>query len=249
MKDQLYIIDSTFCAEPAKFEYTWLKTGELVKVETLENLENHHVCVVEQAQQPSEETSLEEAAQTPGTQVQPSSTASQPRAERTPRPRIHPLTEKRIQIRENQAGVTYKGLFGDYLRGAKKITLIDPYIRYGYQIDNFVDFVATVVEMNPNAEDLHLHLSTANDSDEKVAELNDIFADIEDELSPLGIEFTHDYLADHDRNIITDTGWNISLSRGLDIYEPVNRYSMSRSNQAVRRCKAFELHFDRIQNP
>lgn len=40
VKDQLYIIDSTFCAEPAKFEYTWLKTGETIKVETLENIEH-----------------------------------------------------------------------------------------------------------------------------------------------------------------------------------------------------------------
>ena len=32
VKEQLYIIDTTFCAEPAKFEYTWLKTGEIIKV-------------------------------------------------------------------------------------------------------------------------------------------------------------------------------------------------------------------------
>lgn len=35
VKDQLYVIDSTFCTEPAKFEYTWLKSGETIKVEHL----------------------------------------------------------------------------------------------------------------------------------------------------------------------------------------------------------------------
>ena len=39
VKDQLYAIDETFNAEPAKFVYTWLPTGETVKVETLEGLE------------------------------------------------------------------------------------------------------------------------------------------------------------------------------------------------------------------
>ncbi len=40
VKDQLYIIDETFKAEPAKFVYTNMKTGEQVKVQTLEALEN-----------------------------------------------------------------------------------------------------------------------------------------------------------------------------------------------------------------
>ena len=40
VKDQLYIIDETFRAEPAKFEYLILKTGETKQVETLERIEN-----------------------------------------------------------------------------------------------------------------------------------------------------------------------------------------------------------------
>jgi predicted ATP-dependent Lon-type protease len=40
VKDQLYIIDETFMAEPAKFVYQKVKTGEEVPVETLENISN-----------------------------------------------------------------------------------------------------------------------------------------------------------------------------------------------------------------
>ena len=40
VKDQLYIIDETFRAEPAKFQYTRLSNGKLVKIETLENISN-----------------------------------------------------------------------------------------------------------------------------------------------------------------------------------------------------------------
>ena len=55
MKDQLYIIDSTFCAELAKFQYTWLKSGETVKVETLESLEHQQAQMVDEMDDEVEE--------------------------------------------------------------------------------------------------------------------------------------------------------------------------------------------------
>ena len=69
-----------------------------------------------------------------------------------------------------------------------------------------------------------------------------------DELPPLGIEFTYDFKADHDRMIQTDTGWTITLGRGLDIYEKFGRFSLSRANQQNRRCKAFNVSINRTQN-
>ena len=214
VKDQLYLIDTTFCAEPAKFEYTWLETGEVVKVETLENLENHHRNVIESKaaeEVEMEDCSVQAQAAAPGDPDQIAPVA------RSPRPRIKPLVSTMISIRENQGGVTYKGLFGDYLRDAKEITLIDPFIRQPYQIDNFVDFVQTIREVTTQ-DAIKLHLSTQNEDDEKVAEVIDCFNELTDELLPLGIEFTYDFKADHDRLIRTDAGWTITLGRGLDIY-------------------------------
>ena len=243
VKDQLYIIDTTFCAEPAKFEYTWMKTGELIKVETLENLENHHCNVIERrAAEDMEDNATQAQAQT-AAPVDPDPTTP---VTRSPRPRIKPLVSTMISIRENQGGVTYKGLFGDYLRDAKEITLIDPFIRQPYQIDNFVDFVQTIREVTTQ-DAIQLHLSTQNEDDEKVAEVIDSFNELADELLPLGIEFTYDFKADHDRLIRTDTGWTITLGRGLDIYEKFGRFSLGRAYQQNRRCKAFNVSINKTE--
>jgi len=236
VKDQLYIIDSTFCAEPAKFEYTWLPTGETIKVETLENLEYNHKNVIEQATDVDEEEVTEE---------KPSENDTKDASEK--RPRIKPLMAKVITIRENQGGVTYKNLFGDYLREATEITLTDPFIRQPYQIDNLVDFIQMVREVSVVQDTIKIHLSTQNDDDEKVAEVIDSFNDIADELVPLGIEFTYDFKASHDRMIKTDTGWTITLGRGLDIYEKFNRFSLGRANQMNRRCKSFNVSINKTE--
>ncbi len=243
VKDQLYIIDSTFCAEPAKFEYVWLKTGETVKVETLENLENHHKNVIERKDDGEEEmeehqpcASSEEKADEPSVNED----------NRSQRPRIKPLMAKTISIRENQGGVTYKDLFGDYLRTAKEINVTDPFVRLPYQIDNLVDFIQMVKDITVQ-DNVKIHLSTQNDDDEKVAEVIDSFNDLADELLPMGIEFTYDFKADHDRLIRTDTGWTITLGRGLDIYEKFGRFSLSRSNQKARRCKAFNVAINKTE--
>ena len=226
VKDQLYIIDSTFCAEPAKFKYVWLKTCETVKVETLENIE--HKPINKDAEDNDKEENLE---------LKHSGS----------RPRIKPLVAKTISIRENQGGVTYKGLFGDYLRTAKEIQITDPFIRQPYQIDNLVDFIQMVKDVSTIQDTVKIHLSTQNDDDEKVAEMIDSFNDLADELLPMGIEFTYDFKADHDRFIKTDTGWTIALGRGLDIYEKFSRFSLSRCSQKNRRCKAFNVSINKTE--
>ncbi len=228
VKDQLYIIDSTFCAEPAKFQYTWLKSGETVKVETLENLEH-------QQEKPMDEMEGEVEEEQENQEVKRSGS----------RPRIKPLVAKTISIRENQGGVTYKDLFGDYLRTAKEINVTDPFIRQPYQIDNLVDFIQMVKDVTTVQDIVKIHLSTQNDDDEKVAEVIDSFNDLADELLPMGIEFTFDFKADHDRFIQTDTGWTIALGRGLDIYEKFGRFSLSRCNQRNRRCKSFNVSINK----
>ena len=164
------------------------------------------------------------------------------------RPRIKPLVAKTISIRENQGGVTYKDLFGDYLRTAKEINVTDPFIRQPYQIDNLVDFIQMVKDVSTVQDTVKIHLSTQNDDDEKVAEVIDSFNDLADELLPMGIEFTFDFKADHDRFIQTDTGWIIALGRGLDIYEKFGRFSLSRCNQRNRRCKAFNVSINQTEN-
>lgn len=221
VKDQLYIIDPTFRAEPAKFEYVWVKTGETVKVETLEGIE----CELKRPAESESESTVKDNHE--------------------PRPRIKPLVAKTVMVRENQSGVTYRDLFGDYLRTAKEITLVDPFIRQPYQIDNLVDFIQMIRDVTSVTDGLKIHLSTQNDDDAKTAEVIDSFTDIADELQTLGIEFSFDFKADHDRFIDTDTRWHITLGRGLDIYEKFPRFSLCRGSQGDRRCKAFNVSINR----
>ena len=250
VKDQLYIIDSSFCAEPAKFEYSWLPTGELVKVETLENLENNHRCCMDQPDEVEESEPSVESHKPTNVQTNDSNDKVLEivgTGIRRLRPRTRQLVSTTISVRENQGGVTYKGLFGDYLKDAKDIKLTDPFIRQPYQIDNLVDFIAMVREVTTQ-DSIRIHVSTQNEDDEKVAEVIDIFNDLADELQPVGIDFTYDFKADHDRLIQTDTGWTITLGRGLDIYEWFGRFSLGRTNQMNRRCKAFNVAINRTNS-
>lgn len=225
VKDQLYIIDETFKAEPAKFVYTVLSTGLEKKVVTLECLENGI------DEEPDFEPEEQPAAETV------------PPAESEQRPRIVRLANKSVDLRTNQKGVSYASLFGDYLRSATEIKITDPFIRYPFQVDNLVDFIQTCRECCSNPEELKIHLSTSNPDDEKVAEMIDIFDDLKDELTPIGIEFTHDFDANHDRMIDLNNGWRITLGRGLDIFEKYGRFSLARNRQEDRRCKECTITF------
>ena len=258
VKDQLYIIDETFRAEPAKFKYMNMKTGEEKMVETLERIENGitGLSVAVPTEGNTEDVAIDipvpsnsdiEAApaapsdsQEAGSQVSVQPAA--PSQERQPRPRIPNLQPHQLSVRLNQRGITYKSLFGDYVRDAKFIRVTDPFIRHRFQIDNFVDFVQMVRECSNDPEEVKLHLSTNND-DDKVPEMIDIFDELANELSAYGITFTYDFKANHDRSIILDNGWNITLGRGLDIFEKFSPFTVARADQASRRCREFTITY------
>jgi ATP-dependent Lon protease len=147
-------------------------------------------------------------------------------------------------IRMNQTGVSYDSLFGAYLKTAKQVKVVDPFIRYPYQVSNFLEFVQCARKNCDSPEELTIHLSTQND-EEKIPEMIDIFDDIKDDLAAHGIEFSYDFNADHDRYLELDNGWIITLGRGLDIYEKVARYSLDSLNQSERRCKEFNVTYNR----
>lgn len=273
VKDQLYSIDETFKAEPAKFVYK-KKNGEEVTVETLEQIEFKFEESMRQAELDSlraaEQNNANDEPAVYSQNAAHNNTAPNDTQEETfdqhynrssityrfnnslglQRKRIAAptLVSKTITIQENQSGISYKKLFGDYLRDAKKITLVDPYIRSNHQVDNFVDFVQMVQEVSSVIENgIEIHLSTQNDDDEKVSEMIDTFTDLTEEFLSFGIDFTYDFDADHDRYIKTDTGWLITMGRGLDIFERFNRYSLCRGNQENRRCKPFSVAYNKTE--
>lgn len=239
VKDQLYIIDETFRAEPASFKYLNLKNGNEVFVETLENISNG----ITPSAIPVSNT-LDDAdvipmnkGEKPGSQLEPSDT------EKTKRNRIAVLQEKSLSFRMGQTGASYEKLFAAYLEKANEITIEDPYIRAPWQIRNFVEFATMLVDTRP-VDDLKLTLIT-NEEDEKLPDLIDRLDDIKDDLAGYGITFEYKFRDFHDRCIRTDTGWTITLGRGLDIFEKYNPYSVAASRQEKRKCKEFIIAYNK----
>ncbi|WP_024993536.1 BREX system Lon protease-like protein BrxL [Phocaeicola paurosaccharolyticus] len=237
VKDQLYLIDETFKADPAFFKYTNLKTGAEIHVETLERLSNPQI-VPAYIPYPTNNTPLADDIE----EINKSEDINEEYANETKsRPRISILEEKSLSFRMGQTGVSYEKLFAPYLEKAGEITIEDPYIRTSWQIKNFMEFVTMLIDTRP-VDDLKLKLIT-KEEDEKIPDLIDHFDDIKDDLAGYGIDFEYEFSDFHDRCIKTDTGWTIAMGRGLDIFEKYNTYSVAMSRQDKRKCKDFMVTY------
>lgn len=236
VKDQLYVIDETFKAEPAHFKYINLKNGLEIQVETLERISNGHTesAASTTSSNETESNNSNEAEVT----ADNNGTADVQAAKR---PRIPMLQEKSMTFRMGQTGVSYEKLFAPYMRDAKVITVEDPYIRASWQIKNFMEFALMLINTRP-VDDLKLNLVT-NEEEEKIPDLIDKLDDIKDDLASYGIEFEYKLRDFHDRCIKTDTGWTIMLGRGLDMFEKYNTFSIASSRQDMRKCKEFMVTF------
>ena len=242
VKDQLYVIDDTFKAEPASFKYINLRTGLEMSVETLEKVSNTLIVPVNMVNNNNATTMTDADAQ-------PFQTDDKKKAEseasteenRIKRPRIHQLAEKSVNIRMGQTGISYEKLFAPYLCDASEITVEDPYIRAPWQIKNFMEFMTMLIDTRP-VDDLKIHLLT-NEEEDKIPDLIDKLDDIKDDLATYGVEFDYKFRDFHDRCIKTDTGWTINLGRGLDMFEKYSSFSVAASRQDMRKCKECTITF------
>ena len=234
VKDQLYLIDETFKAEPAFFKYMNLKTGEEISVETLEQI-NHSDCLL--LSNPNADL------QSVPTEFESNATDKADNSEKEKRKHLPKLTEKRISFRLGQTGVSYKSLFAEYLQEATSIIIEDPFIRTFWQLKNLTEFLSMLTESR-QVEGLKVHLIT-NEENDKIPALIDNLDDIKEDLAAVGLEFTYEFKNFHDRCIKTDTGWIITLGRGLDIFEPYNKLSLGAMQQSKRKCKEFSMVYSR----
>ena len=248
VKDQLYIIDETFKAEPAHFKYINLRTGIEMNVETLEKVSNPLIIPVNSTTGTvtGELTDADAQPLNEGISEKCFTEEETSASQTAKRPRIHKLQEKSMTFRMGQTGVSYEKLFASYMASANEITVEDPYIRAPWQIKNFMEFALMLINTRP-VDDLKLNLIT-NEEDEKLPELIDRLDDIKDDLATYGIDFEYKFRDFHDRCIKTDTGWTISLGRGLDMFEKYNTFSIASSRQDMRKCKEFTVTFMKTKN-
>lgn len=157
------------------------------------------------------------------------------------------LKEKHEEIKENQKGCSFNEIVAPYIKGSKRISITDPYIRNFFQQRNLMEFLVCVVQMNYPFEEIEVHLVTIHD-EFKSDKQEENFNKMKDSLTRFGVIFTWEYdeaRTIHARHIETDTGWKISLDRGFDVYQSFdgNAFDVLTYLPALRPCKAFEVTF------
>lgn len=220
VKDQLYIIDETFKNEPVTFSYVINSSGSEKEIETLEVVNYNS----------DRKIAIDNLAQDV----------------RSSGPGVPILKPKQISIKDNQTGISYKSLFADYLNGVTEITLQDPYIRLPYQFKNLLEFSVMLIQNKELDAEINLHLITWNIEDYLQDSLSNL-EEIKENVSELGINFTWEFKENHERFIITNTGWKINLGRGLDIYEKrEGRFDIGDVYQEKRRCKDCDITYVKL---
>jgi ATP-dependent Lon protease len=236
VKDQLMRIDTTY-AEVA-FQYSD-KDGKDKSVTILEEVEYPHHY---------HRTLAEPKPDVPAAPQSDTSTDTPSNEDTAFAAPVESAKEGHFTYSENQKGISYDKLFGAYIQGANQITVTDPYIRLFYQVRNFMEFVETLVKHKAVDESLSLKLITTED-DFKGEQQRENLDKIKDACEAVGVDFEWEFDQTgtiHARHIVTDTGWKISLDRGLDIfqhYEMNEAFAFANRMQQVRPCKAFEVTY------
>ena len=237
VKDQLMRIDTTY----PKVAFTYEDSaGQTLRVKTLEEDEYpdfYYKTVAETTLETIDTDSIltESESSTVSVQVEKPVTSNV-------------LKEQHRSFQENQKGISYDMLFGEYLRGVSKITITDPYIRLFYQIRNLMEFIETALKFKAQDEEIAVHLITSED-DFKADQQKESLDKIKDSCAAIGIQFTWEFDETgtiHARHIVTDLGWKILLDRGLDIfqnYEMNDALAFANRLQQHRACKAFEVTY------
>lgn len=239
VKDQLLRIDSTF----DKTNFVFFNNNEPSKeipVQTLEEIEFADIYYGLAASKASTQTPEQiNVKQDNKISVEPNKEIKD-----------KPLEEGHREIKENQKGCSFNELVLPYLRGAKKLSITDPYIRNFFQQRNLMEFLVSVVKINYPAEETEVHLVTIQD-EFKGDKQEENFEKMKDSLARYGLIFTWEYdvaRTIHARHIETDTGWKISLDRGLDVYQNFggDAFDVLTYLPELRACKAYEVTFIKI---
>lgn len=155
-----------------------------------------------------------------------------------------------LVIPENSKGWSYRRIFAAHLRGARTITVRDPYVRAFFQARNFFEFLQMIHELVPEGDETQVSLITQSDMDTCVKQ--------EENLNQLLETFTGSRVAfswdlDHSphfhaRSITTDTGWKITIDRGLDLFQrfETGAFSLEQAVQEARLTRGAEVNYVRI---
>lgn len=234
VKEQILKLDETFA--PVTFSYTDRADRKEHIVVTLEELQYPTLARTTGKEPETREDELHLDVPQPRETVSTSD--------------VHEPQPGHLVVRENSKGFSFRKLFADHLRGARQITVLDPYVRAFWQIRNFMELVQLIHELTPVGEETKIRLVTKSDPD-RCVEQDDNLRKIQDSCAGSRVSVEYDYDRDdtfHARSITTETGWKISLDRGLDIFQryEISPFTLAASVQEERLTKAFEVTYLRI---
>lgn len=152
------------------------------------------------------------------------------------------LTPKTIKIKDGDSGYSYQNIYGPYLKSAKTIHIIDPYVRMEYQIRNLISFAGII---DTSVGEVGLNLTTSAEDEYQERYLEQKFKELQTSLAEHKIKFQFKFVSSiHDRRIDLDNGWSIYPGRGLDIYQkPETKYGLSEIDQTKRKCRETDIVF------
>ena len=236
VKDQLARIDTTY--PDVDFHYMD-GDGRKRAVRTVEEEEFPQFYLLRPATA-AEAAALPAEAPAPAVPAAPASASTAPIAK-----------EGHLVFAENRKGVSFEKLFAPYLVGATRIVVTDPYIRFFYQARNMMELLEMIIRQKSPEEQIAVHLFTGPDEGSN-GKQRDYLDSMVAACAGTGVEFTWAFDntgTAHARHVVTDTGWKISLDRGLDIFQqyPMNEaFSLANRIQEHRAVKQFEVTYLRV---
>ncbi len=143
--------------------------------------------------------------------------------------------EQHFTILYGDTGHSYESIMAPYLRGAKEITIEDPYIRLPHQIQNFVRFCETSLKSGSIKT---INLITGYDDNTQLADISEKLDDLKQSLLEADIVLDVKLNSKmHDREIRLDNGWVIKIGRGLDFYQrPGSWFEVGANDLSLRKC-------------
>jgi len=145
------------------------------------------------------------------------------------------LGEQHYTITYDSTGYSYESIIVPYLKGAKSVTIEDPYIRANHQIQNFIRFSEAILKQASVKE---IILITSFDDSTDVKEMSERLDDVKQSLLELDVILdlkVNKHM--HDREIRIDNGWTIKIGRGLDFFQkPDSWYGVGVNDLSLRKC-------------
>jgi ATP-dependent Lon protease len=184
----------------------------------------------------TEDTSKPRAARPDPAKSEPSAAPVQPSVDeaRVEAAAAEPQ-EQHFTILYGDTGHSYESIMGPYIRGAKAVTIEDPYIRLPHQIQNFVRFCETCLKSGTVKS---INLITGYDDKTQLADISEKIEDLKQSLLEMDVVLSVKLNPNmHDREIRMDNGWVIKIGRGLDFYQrPGSWFEVGTNDLSLRKC-------------